>query len=221
MGFDIPLASESKQLMRRDPQSVRQRILDAAQSEFMRAGYERTNTNVIAQRFGISKATIFRHFPTKRELFKSVVERIAERWRQGIAVESITADTPRDWLTQFGNAALHWILQDEALFVGRMAMSEGPIHDEVRNLWPRLATLPIQRALEDRLAHWQEGGVLRTGRPEDLATAFLDLTIAGEVSRALYGHARARTAEAIERHVTICVDLFLSGCAMPSSASHD
>lgn len=212
MGFDNPLSCESKQLVRRDPQIVRQRILDAAQDEFMRVGYERANTNLIAQRFGVSKATIFRYFPTKRELFETVVERIAERWRRGIAIDTIAGDTPREWLTLFAEAALQWILQDEALFVGRMAISEGPFHEEVRNLWPKLAALPIQRTLADRFLAWQGAGFVRAGEVEALATAFLDLTLSGEVSRALYGHGPKPSPEAITRHAIICVDIFLNGC---------
>ena len=214
MGFDNLLPDESKQLVRRDPQIVRQRILDAAQDEFMRVGYERANTNLIAQRFGVSKATIFRYFPTKRELFEAVVERIAERWRQGIAIDTIVADTPREWLTLFAEAALQWILQDEALFVGRMAISEGPFHEEVRNLWPKLATLPVQRTLADRFLEWQDAGLVRLGEVEALATAFLDLTLSGEVSRALYGHGAKPSPQAITRHAAFCVDLFLKGCAV-------
>lgn len=218
MGFDNPLSAESKPLVRRDPQIVRQRILDAAQHEFMRVGYERANTNLIAQRFGVSKATIFRYFPTKRDLFEAVVERIAERWRQGIAIDTIAADTPREWLTLFAEAALHWILQDEALFVGRIAISEGPFHDEVRNLWPKLAALPVQRTLADRFLSWQDAGLVRAGAPENFATAFLDLTISGEVSRALYGHGPKPSPEAITRHASICVDIFLNGCSAGSAA---
>lgn len=214
MGFDSLSCGESKQLVRRDPEVVRQRILDAAQDEFMRVGYERANTNLMAQRFGVSKATIFRHFPTKRELFESVVERIADRWRQGIAIDKIEANTPREWLTLFAETALHWILQDEALFVGRMAVSEGPFHDEVRNLWPKLAALPVQCVLADRFLAWQRGGLMRAGEVSGFATAFLDLTLSGEVSRALYGHGPKPSPDAIARHAVLCVDIFLNGCGV-------
>lgn len=212
MGFDNDSSLESKSPISRDPQIVRERILDAAQEEFMRVGYERANTNVMAKRFGVSKATIFRYFPTKRELFESVVDRIAGQWRHRIAVETIEAEEPDEWLFEFGLAALRSILREEALFVGRMAIAEGAAHEEVRNLWPRLATMPIHRALADRFAHWQALGLVRRVSAESLATAFLDLTLSGEVSRALYGSGAKPEAKALEKHVQASVSIFLHGC---------
>jgi TetR/AcrR family transcriptional regulator len=48
------------------------KILDAALSEFALKGYQRTSTNVISRKAGVSKGLIFKYFPTKFALFYSV-----------------------------------------------------------------------------------------------------------------------------------------------------
>jgi AcrR family transcriptional regulator len=69
------------------------------------------------------KRRSFGHFPTKRVLFEAVIARIAARWSEHVDAISITERKPRDWLRAFGIRALRWILSDEALFVGRMAIA--------------------------------------------------------------------------------------------------
>lgn len=189
------------------------RILDAAQVEFMRVGYARANTNVMAENHGVSKATIFRYFPTKEKLFEAVIQRISGRWHAHINWGAISEEDPRKWLRAFGVRALRWILTEETLFVGRMAISEGPSHEEVRHLWPKYATDPILGVLTGEFRKWQNAGLLSRGDARQRAVAFLDLTLSGRVSRALYGHAERSDDAALSRHVDACVAIFLEGCA--------
>jgi AcrR family transcriptional regulator len=53
----------------------REQILDIATQFFARQGYEGTTTRQISQECGINEALIFRHFPTKDDLYWSVIER--------------------------------------------------------------------------------------------------------------------------------------------------
>ena len=50
-------------------------ILDAALKAFAASGYDSCNVDAIAETAGIGKGTIYRHFPSKLELFAAVVER--------------------------------------------------------------------------------------------------------------------------------------------------
>lgn len=53
----------------------RQQILSAAETIFARDGYAETDVQVIADALQIGKGTIYRYFPTKRELFLATVDR--------------------------------------------------------------------------------------------------------------------------------------------------
>jgi AcrR family transcriptional regulator len=52
----------------------RQQILELATELFARQGYRGTTTREIAQRVQVNEAIIFRHFPTKEELYWAVIE---------------------------------------------------------------------------------------------------------------------------------------------------
>ena len=52
----------------------RQQILELATELFARQGYKGTTTREIAQRVHVNEAIIFRHFPTKEDLYWAVIE---------------------------------------------------------------------------------------------------------------------------------------------------
>lgn len=52
----------------------RQQILDVATDLFARQGFNGTTTRQIAQRAAVNEAIIFRHFPTKEDLYWAVIE---------------------------------------------------------------------------------------------------------------------------------------------------
>jgi TetR/AcrR family transcriptional regulator, mexJK operon transcriptional repressor len=210
------LTDRGKAIIRRDAETVTARILDAAQEEFMRAGYSQANTNRMARDYGISKATIFKHFQTKQELFEAVITRIAERWHAAIDWPSIEADDPETWLNRFGTSALARLLEPDALFVSRNAITEGWTYPEIRQIWPRLATRPIVELLASKLSTWADAGLIKAESSENLARAYLDLAFSGEVSRALYAAASAPSQEDISRHVGERTALFLRGCSVAS-----
>ena len=53
----------------------REQILDVASSLFAEQGFRGTTTRLIADRAAVTEALIFRHFPSKEELYWSVLER--------------------------------------------------------------------------------------------------------------------------------------------------
>ena len=72
---------------RRD--ATRTAILDVAESMFGKQGYEMTSTDTIAVQAGVSKGSIYNHFPTKRDMFAAVFEKVSE----DVAARSAAAST--------------------------------------------------------------------------------------------------------------------------------
>ena len=60
---------------RQDAQLNRERVLDAALDVFGEQGVD-GSTETIAARAGVGVATVFRHFPSKRELLEAALERM-------------------------------------------------------------------------------------------------------------------------------------------------
>src|SRR5262245_18385995 len=144
----------------RNPDTVRTSILDAAQAEFLPGGYAGASTNRIVERFGRSKPTLFRYFPTKRALFEGVVARIAARWAEQVDWREIPTGVPELWLRTFATRALLWIMSDDNIFVSRMAISSGHEFPEIAATYRSLAVDPIQRVIADRLRAWTKAGLL-------------------------------------------------------------
>ncbi|MFC7440542.1 TetR/AcrR family transcriptional regulator [Laceyella putida] len=57
----------------------KEQILDACLAVFARHGYEKTTTAMLAEAAGISKALIFHHFKSKKELYFCVLDRCLEK----------------------------------------------------------------------------------------------------------------------------------------------
>ena len=71
-------ASQRKPGRPRDPELETRRrtqILDIAAKVFAGFGFAATDVQVIADRLGVGKGTVYRYFPTKEQLFLAAVER--------------------------------------------------------------------------------------------------------------------------------------------------
>lgn len=53
----------------------RNAVLDAAQASFLELGYAQTRMDLVAERAGVSKATVYAHFASKEDLFSAVIYR--------------------------------------------------------------------------------------------------------------------------------------------------
>lgn len=62
----------------KDPQTTRERILDAALNIFSHKGYYDTRLDEIATESETSKGSIYFHFPNKERLFLSLVDQFAD-----------------------------------------------------------------------------------------------------------------------------------------------
>lgn len=56
----------------------RQQIVDVARELFARRGFEGTTTRELAEHAGINEALIFRHFPSKEELYWAVLQNMID-----------------------------------------------------------------------------------------------------------------------------------------------
>ena len=67
----------TRPLLRRDER--RASILDGAAAAFADAGFAATSMETIAASAGVSKLIVYRHFDSKEELYRSVIEQVAAR----------------------------------------------------------------------------------------------------------------------------------------------
>lgn len=62
----------------------REQILEAATTAFARTGFAATGLGDIAAEAGISQAILYRHFDSKTDLYRAVLERVCERLAEAV-----------------------------------------------------------------------------------------------------------------------------------------
>jgi TetR/AcrR family transcriptional regulator len=82
--------------------SSREKILEAAEPLFAAGGYSGVGMQQIATTVGLSKSSLFHHFPTKLVLYGEVLDRVLERLERGLCDE---VDHPGKAVEQLD----HWI----------------------------------------------------------------------------------------------------------------
>ncbi|WP_422776253.1 TetR/AcrR family transcriptional regulator [Pseudomonas mediterranea] len=109
----------------------REAILQAAIAEFRSSGFEITSMDKIAATAGVSKRTVYNHFPSKEELFAEILNRL---WNS-ITAEQEMAYNPleplREQLRQLLQAKLQLLSEENFLDLARIAIA-ATIHSPER-----------------------------------------------------------------------------------------
>ena len=101
---------------------TRERLVDVASTLFGERGYEGTSIEAVLQAGGVSRGSLYHHFPSKRVLFEAVVE--AMEGRVGEHVAAAVADAQgavallkagaREWITLAGDPQVNRVLLIDA-----------------------------------------------------------------------------------------------------------
>src|SRR5207253_56200 len=78
----------------------REEILCAAARLFARHGYADTDTQLLADDLGVGKGTLYRYFPSKRELFLAAVDGAMRQLRRPVDDAVASAEDPLDQTAQ-------------------------------------------------------------------------------------------------------------------------
>jgi AcrR family transcriptional regulator len=78
---DAPVAAPVRRLRRADR---REQILDAATRAFARTGFAATGLDDVAAEAGITRVLLYRHFDSKADMYRAVLERACARLEEGV-----------------------------------------------------------------------------------------------------------------------------------------
>jgi AcrR family transcriptional regulator len=95
----------------------RQQILQVATELFANKGYEGATTREIAKRAKVNEAIIFRHFPTKEELYWAVIEaKVQLSAKKSFLADILASEKPvRETFTDLAETILHRREKDQSL----------------------------------------------------------------------------------------------------------
>jgi AcrR family transcriptional regulator len=151
----------------------RDAILDAAAELFLASGYDGTSLARVAERSGVSKATLFKQFPTKSQLFEATVLAAAEMADTKLGI--LPSDDFHAGLVHLGRAYADLLARPRVAGLMRTIIAELPRFPELQERTFDFGTLSVLRALRGYLREADTAGTAAIDDPEVAATQFLGM----------------------------------------------
>ena len=205
-------------LGRTSPDERREHILAVAAEAFALEGYGITSMSTIAARLGGSKATLYKYFSSKEELFQAVMQRKCEAVIGPLEELADASNDPAALLHAFGMIFLSRLCQPDALVIHRTVHGEGQRFPEVARTFFAFGPDAAYSVLTPALARFHAAGQIDCPDPRLAAEQFLGMVRGDLHLRVSSGLIPPPSAAEIERQVAHAVGIFVCGIARHSSS---
>ena len=185
---------------------TRQQLIEAAASVFSEEGVRGATTREIAKRAGVHETTLFRHFESKDELLRAVIEQLSADMTASLAAypQVWSEDLSKD-LMLYAEVFSHAIRKNELLM--RMLIAEGGKHPQLLREIVQSANFSFR---EHMMAYLDQAKLMGQIRPEldsfHIATMLTGVILAG-VLRGFIGKDEA----ASQKYLQDSLDIFIHG----------
>lgn len=162
-----PLPASPAPHQRMSADDRRRQLLETAIDLFSRKGFAGTTTREIATAAGVNEAIIFRHFATKQDLYKAILDHKCGGDCAGNAFSEVDAAMAADDDEAFFRALITRIIafhREDPRFE-RLLMHAALEGHELAILHHNQTKLPIGQKLTAYIARRQAAGALRPGDP--------------------------------------------------------
>lgn len=158
---------------RRVASEKRAAILTAAMALFTEYGYNNTSLARVAELADVSKATLFKQFPNKDDLFEAIV---TGYWEIGSANDMVPSPgEPRTGLTLIGKRYASLLASDGMAGLFRLVIAEAPRFPELARIQFNLGKAPFFDKVRSYLELETQTGGLAVHDPTMAATQFLGM----------------------------------------------
>jgi AcrR family transcriptional regulator len=169
--------------------AARERIVSAALDQLADGGYASASMVVVARRAGVATGSVYRHFPSKGDLFAEVFRRASQREVDVLVALGHRTMPVRERLAAWVEAFVHRALAEPVRAYALIAEPVDPAVEAERLTFRRAYADLFARTLRDAM----ESGELPESDP-DLAAA----AIVGALAEALLGPLARADADAGE-----------------------
>ncbi len=153
-------------------QEKRALIVTAATALFLELGYDRTSLARIAERSGVSRATLFKQFPTKAALFDAIV---TEAWSTADEEDPPPAGDVVDGLGIIGRRYAELLGRPRMTDLFRIVIAELPRFPELAQAQFSHGKMPYFESVRSYLLAEHEAGTMRIEDVDLAATQFLGM----------------------------------------------
>ncbi len=168
--------TKSKSVERELPSEKTEAILSGAMQEFLEHGYAGARVDRIVEAAGVSKATVYRHFPDKEALFTALIQQMACR-KELFRLQNFQSDDrePTEFLKQYASEMLNNVADDpQILTFLRIIVGESGRFPELARAFVK----NVEKPTLDFLTHYFSAHPeLQIADPEVTARAFIGTLI--------------------------------------------
>lgn len=124
-----------------DNKEIRQRILTTAHTEFLKFGFTRVTVDEIAGKMGMSKKTIYKHFPSKDDLVDALMKSVMASMEK--SCDEILAHETTDFVEKLRSMMTLVAVQYSGL--GRPLLED--LEKNAPNIWKRIDEFRSKRIM--------------------------------------------------------------------------
>lgn len=146
----------------------RDAILAAAGELFLEVGYGAASINLLVERVGGSKSTVYAHFENKEKLFEAVVEKVVGEVTSSLRQVDPSGMELRRGLELIGGRLLGLVLSGRHIGLLRLVTGEASRFPEIGRIYYRVGPAAAYRGLEEFLAEHSGRGAIQI---DDVARA--------------------------------------------------
>lgn len=189
-------------------EATRQKLIEAAGAQLLEKGYAGATTRSIAKAAGVNELTLFRYFPTKKELFSELFKTYAPLTGIQTALAGALTGDPRQDLIAISNQFTSVMLERRKAIL--LTLSETGELEELRQV---ISELPRRgrQMLAFYLQMQMDQGRLKRVDPQMAAQALIGMFMAYIISQSLLDEPIVD----VPSLVPFFVDLFLDGMSSP------
>jgi AcrR family transcriptional regulator len=189
----------------------RSQILDAATEIFLENGYGGATIDLVVERAGASKATVYSFFGGKDGLFAAIVEERVERIVSAFGDPEVVHSDALHALAHIARRYMEVVMAPDAVGFNRLIIAEGIRFPELARTFFQLGPERTQAHLAGMLSVWRARGLIRLDDPQIAAVQFLD-SVGGDLHRrAMAGILPKNLRAAIQRSIDHAVKVFWNG----------
>jgi AcrR family transcriptional regulator len=173
-----------------------EQILDAAAELFARHGYADTDTQLLAERLGVGKGTLYRYFPSKRDLFLAAADRVMRQLHQCCEDSIKEVEDPLDQVASAIRAYLTFFAEHPD-FVELLMQERAQFKDRTEPTYFKHRAANIER-WRDKWRDLMARGWVRNMPAERITDVLSDLVYGTMFTNYFTGHRKSVETQAQE-----------------------
>ncbi|MEH6785491.1 MAG: TetR/AcrR family transcriptional regulator [Alcanivorax jadensis] len=191
-------------------QKRRQAILEAATDTFLQHGYEGATLDMIINRAGGSRRSLYDYFGDKQGLFGAVIRYHADKLVEEVRSIDVIGMSAREGLTMLAKNFVFALLEPLNLELYRLLITQAPAFPDLGRTVYQAGPELLLSELEQYLKHLQREGQLPAKLPTThTARQFLGMVKADFQLCALLAPEQLPSKSAISAHIQDCVTFLL------------